>query len=94
VPESSSRTAGPEAEQSTVSPVPSEEARGPAPASSIAPTRKVLAAGAGGGGVGVPVSVILAYYLPEIPTEVAVAYSGLLVAFLSFLAGYLIPQER
>ena len=93
VPESS-RTAGPEAEQSTVSPVPSEEAGGLAPASSIAPTRKVLAAGAGGGGIGIPLSVILAYYLPEIPTEVAVAYSGLLVAFLSFLAGYLIPPER
>jgi hypothetical protein len=42
----------------------------------------------------VPLSVILAYYLPEMPTEVAVAYSGLLVAALSFLAGYLIPPER
>ena len=41
-----------------------------------------------------PLSVILAYYLPEMPTEVAVAYSGLLVAFLSFLAGYLVPAER
>ncbi len=41
-----------------------------------------------------PLSVILAYYLPEMPTEVAVAYSGLLVAALSFLAGYLIPPER
>jgi len=93
VPESS-RTAGPEAEQSTVSPVPSEEAGGgPAPASGIAPTRKVLAAGAGGGGIGVPVSIILSYHL-ELPTEIAVAYSGLLVASLSFLAGYLVPAER
>ena len=93
VPESS-RTAGPEAEQSTVSPVPSDEAGGgPAPASGIAPTRKVLAAGAGGGGIGVPVSIILSYYL-EVPTEIAVAYSGLLVASLSFLAGYLVPAER
>ena len=90
----SSRTAGPEAEQFTVSPVPSDEAGGrPAPASGIAPTRKVLAAGAGGGGIGVPVSIILSYYL-EVPTEIAVAYSGLLVASLSFLAGYLVPAER
>ncbi len=89
-----SRTAKPEAEPPTVPPVSSEEAGGPAPARSIAPTRKVLAAGAGGGGIGVPLSVILAYYLPEMPTEVAVAYSGLLVAVLSFLAGYLVPPER
>jgi len=89
----SSRTAGPEAEQSTVSPVPSGEAGGPAPASGIAPTRKVLAAGAGGGGIGIPLSVILSYHL-ELPTEIAVAYSGLLVASLSFLAGYLVPAER
>ena len=90
----SSKTAEPEAEPSTVSPVPSDEAGGAAPAGGIAPTRKVLAAGAGGGGIGVPISVILVYYLPEMPTEVAVAYSGLLVAALSFLAGYLIPAER
>jgi hypothetical protein len=42
----------------------------------------------------VPLSVILAYYLPEVPTEVAVAYAGLLVAFLSFISGYLIPPEQ
>ncbi len=93
-PPEASRTAKPEAEPSTVSPVSSDEAEGPAPVGSIAPTRKVLAAGAGGGGIGVPLSVILAYYLPEMPTEVAVAYSGLLVAVLSFLAGYLVPPER
>jgi len=74
--------------------VSSEEAGGPAPASHIAPTRKVLAAGAAGGGIGVPLSVILAYHLPEMPAEVTVAYAGLLVAFLSFLAGYLVPPER
>lgn len=89
-----SRTAKPEAEPSTVPPVSSDEAGGAAPAGGIAPTRKVLAAGAGGGGIGVPLSVILAYHLPEMPTEVAVAYSGLLVAFLSVLAGYLVPPER
>lgn len=77
-----------------VPPVSSDEAGGPASASSIAPTRKVLAVGAGGGGIGIPLSVILAYHLPEIPTEVAVAYAGLLVAVLSFLAGYLVPAER
>jgi len=93
VPESS-RTAGPEAKQFTVSPVPLDEAGGgAAPASGLAPTRKVLAAGAGGGGIGIPLSIILSYYL-ELPTEIAVAYSGLLVASLSFLAGYLIPAER
>jgi len=93
VPESS-RTAGPEAKQFTVSPVPLDEAGGgPAPASGLAPTRKVLAAGAGGGGIGIPLSIILSYHL-ELPTEIAVAYSGLLVASLSFLAGYLIPAER
>ena len=89
-----SRAAKPEAELPTVSPESSDQAGGAAPASSIAPTRKVLAAGAGGGGIGIPLSVILAYYLPEIPTEVAVAYSGLLVAALSFAAGYLVPPER
>jgi len=93
VPESS-RTAGPEAKQFTVSPVPLDEAGGgAAPASGLAPTRKVLAAGAGGGGIGIPLSIILSYHL-ELPTEIAVAYSGLLVASLSFLAGYLIPAER
>jgi uncharacterized membrane protein YfcA len=70
--------------------VSSDEAGGPAPARSIAPTRKVLAAGAGGGGIGVPLSIILAYHL-DMPTEISVAYSGLLVAFL---AGYLVPAER
>jgi hypothetical protein len=83
-----------EAKPSAVSPVSSDEAGGPAHTSSIAPTRKVLAAGAGGGGIGVPLSVILAYHLPELSTEVAVAYSGLLVAGFSFLAGYLVPAER
>jgi hypothetical protein len=93
-PPEASRTAKPEAEPPTVPPASSDEAGGPARVGSTAPTRKVLAAGAGGGGIGVPLSVILAYYLPEMPTEVTVAYSGLLVAFLSFLAGYLIPPER
>ena len=93
-PPEASRTAKSEAEQPPVPPVSSDEAGGAAPARSIAPTRKVLAAGAGGGGIGVPLSVILAYHLPEMPTEVAVAYSGLLVAVLSFLAGYLVPPER
>jgi hypothetical protein len=41
----------------------------------------------------VPLSIILAYHL-DMPTEISVAYSGLLVAFLSFLAGYLVPAER
>jgi len=41
----------------------------------------------------VPLSVILTYYLPDVPNDVAVAYSGLLVAGLSFLAGYLTPAE-
>jgi uncharacterized membrane protein YfcA len=94
-PPEASKTAKSEVEPSTVLPVSSsDEAGRPASASSIAPTRKVLAAGAGGGGIGVPLSVILAYHLPEMPTEVAVAYSGLLVAFLSFAAGYLVPPER
>jgi hypothetical protein len=88
-----SRPATPEAESPTVTAVSSDEAGGPAPARSIAPTRKVLAAGAGGGGIGVPLSIILAYHL-DMPTEISVAYSGLLVAFLSFLAGYLVPAER
>ncbi len=91
-PPEASRTAKPE--PLTVSPVSSDEAGGPAPASNIAPTRKVLAAGAGGGGIGVPLAVILAYHLPAMPTEVTVAYAGLLVAFLSFLSGYLVPPER
>lgn len=88
-PPETSRTAEPP----TVSPVSSDEAEAPAPAHSIAPTRKVLAAGAGGGGIGVPLSIILSYHL-DMPTEISVAYSGLLVAFLSFLAGYLVPAER
>ena len=71
----------------------SDEAEGTAPASRLAPRRKILAVGAGGGGIGVPLSVILTYYLPDVPNDVAVAYSGLLVAGLSFLAGYLTPAE-
>lgn len=89
-----SRPAKLEAELPTVPPESFDEAGGAAPTSSSAPTRKVLAAGAGGGGIGIPLSVILAYHLPEIPTEVAVAYSGLLVAALSFAAAYLVPSER
>lgn len=89
-----SRPAKLEAELPTVQPGSFGEAGGAAPTSSSAPTRKVLAAGAGGGGIGIPLSVILAYHLPEMPTEVAVAYSGLLVAALSFAAAYLVPSER
>lgn len=64
-----------------------------ASASSLAPRRKILAVGAGGGGIGIPLSVILTYFLPDMPTDVAVAFSGILVAALSFLAGYLTPPE-
>ena len=86
--------APPGGKPSTVPAVSSEETGETASASSLAPRRKILAVGAGGGGIGVPLSVILAYYLPgNPPTEVAVAFSGILVAALSFLAGYLTPAE-
>ncbi len=94
-PPEASGTAMPDAGPTTGPPATSDEAGGPAPAASKAPTRKVLAAGAGGGGIGVPLSVILGYFVlpPDTPPEVAAACSGLLVAILSFLSGYLTPPE-
>lgn len=57
------------------------------------PRRKVLAS-ATGGGLGIPISIILAYHFPAMDETVTLAYSGLIVVLLGFIAGYLAEPEK
>lgn len=58
----------------------------------LAPHRKVLAAGTGAG-IGGNISVILAYYFPDLPATVTAAYTSLILAVLALAAAYFTPPE-
>jgi hypothetical protein len=60
--------------------------------SSRSPHRKVAAGGAGGGVAGL-LSVLLAYYFPDMPATVTAAHASLLVLILSFAVAYLTKAE-
>lgn len=75
-------------------PAPVDSVSAPEPSTGVskAPGRKVLA-GIGGSGLGGYIAVIVAYNFPDLPPEVAAAYSGLLITVLGAFFAYLVPEN-